>query len=101
MSKRGGFPGNFGGMNLNNLMREAKKMQADIEKSQEELDYEKKHNVHIAVFPHRHPDKNFVKEYNKAWKELSTFEKKMFNYQNKCKNELFDLLKKYYWDLWD
>ncbi len=37
MSKRGGFPGNFGGMNLNNLMREAKKMQADIEKSQEEI----------------------------------------------------------------
>jgi len=73
----------------------------DSLKSQEELDYEKKHNVHIAVFPHRHPDKNFVKEYNKAWKELSTFEKKMFNYQNKCKNELFDMLKKYYWDLWD
>ena len=40
MSKRGGFPGmpgNFGGMNINNLMKEAKKMQADIEKSQEEL----------------------------------------------------------------
>ena len=40
MSKRGGFPGmggGFGGMNLNNLMKEAKKMQADIEKSQEEL----------------------------------------------------------------
>ena len=33
MSKRGGFPGGmggFGGMNLNNLMKEAKKMQADI-----------------------------------------------------------------------
>ena len=40
MAKRGGFPGmggGFGGMNLNNLMKEAKKMQADIEKSQEEL----------------------------------------------------------------
>ena len=37
MSKRGGFPGNFGGMNLNNLMKEAKKMQADIEESQEEI----------------------------------------------------------------
>ncbi len=40
MSKRGGYPGmggGFGGMNLNNLMKEAKKMQADIEKSQEEL----------------------------------------------------------------
>ena len=40
MSKRGGFPGmggGFGGMNINNLMKEAKKMQADIEKSQEEL----------------------------------------------------------------
>lgn len=40
MSKRGGFPGmggGFGGMNLNSLMKEAKKMQADLEKSQEEL----------------------------------------------------------------
>ncbi len=39
MAKRGGFPGmgNFGGMNLNNLMKEAKKMQADMEKSQTEL----------------------------------------------------------------
>ena len=36
MSKRGGFPG-FGGMNINQLMKEAKKMQADLEKSQEEL----------------------------------------------------------------
>ena len=39
MSKRGGFPGmgGFGGMNINQLMNEAKKMQADIEKSQTEL----------------------------------------------------------------
>ena len=40
MSKRGGFPGmggGFGGMNINQLMKEAKKMQADMEKSQDEL----------------------------------------------------------------
>ena len=40
MSRRGGFPGGmggFGGMNINNLMKEAKKMQADLEKSQAEL----------------------------------------------------------------
>lgn len=40
MAKRGGFPGmggGLGGMNLNNLMKEAKKMQADMEKTQEEL----------------------------------------------------------------
>ena len=39
MSKRGGFPGmgGFGGLNINQLMKEAKKMQADIEKSQTEL----------------------------------------------------------------
>lgn len=41
MGKRGGFPGGmpggFGGMNINKLMQEAKKMQADIEKSQGEL----------------------------------------------------------------
>ena len=39
MSKRGGFPGmgGFGGMNINQLMKEAKKMQANMEKSQEKL----------------------------------------------------------------
>ena len=39
MSKRGfpGMGGSFGGMNINQLMKEAKKMQADMEKSQEEL----------------------------------------------------------------
>ena len=39
MSKRVGFPGmgGFGGMNINSLMKEAKKMQADLEKSQTEL----------------------------------------------------------------
>jgi DNA-binding YbaB/EbfC family protein len=39
MSKRGGFPGmgGFGGMNINQLMKEAKKVQQDMEKSQEEL----------------------------------------------------------------
>ena len=40
MGKRGGFPGGmggFGGMNINNLMKQAKKMQADIEKSQAEI----------------------------------------------------------------
>lgn len=40
MAKRGGFPGGmggFGGMNINKLMKEAKKMQADMEKTQEEL----------------------------------------------------------------
>ena len=40
MAKRGGFPGGmggFGGMNIGNLVKEAKKMQADMEKSQEEL----------------------------------------------------------------
>ena len=40
MARRGGFPGGmggFGGMNINQLMKEAKKMQADMEKSQGEL----------------------------------------------------------------
>ena len=40
MAKRGGFPGGmggFGGMNINQLMKEAKKMQADMEISQEEF----------------------------------------------------------------
>ena len=40
MAKKGGFPGGmggFGGMNIGNLMKEAKKMQADMEKTQAEL----------------------------------------------------------------
>ena len=39
MSKRGfpGMGGSFGGMNIGQLMKEAKKMQADMEKSQAEL----------------------------------------------------------------
>lgn len=37
---RGGFPGGmggFGGMNINSLMKQAKKMQEEMEQSQEEL----------------------------------------------------------------
>ena len=40
MAKRGGFPGGmggFGGMNMNQLMKQAKKMQEDMEKTQGEL----------------------------------------------------------------
>ena len=40
MARRGGFPGmggGMGGMNINQLMKEAKKMQADMEASQAEL----------------------------------------------------------------
>ena len=40
MARRGGFPGGmggFGGMNMGQLMKQAKKMQEDMEKSQEEL----------------------------------------------------------------
>lgn len=40
MARRGGFPGGmggFGGMNMGQLMKEAKKMQVEMEKSQEEL----------------------------------------------------------------
>ena len=40
MAKRGGFPGGMGGcggMNINSLMKEAKKMQADLEKTQADI----------------------------------------------------------------
>ena len=40
MAKSGGFPGGmggFGGMNMNNIMKQAKKMQEEMQKSQEEL----------------------------------------------------------------
>lgn len=35
---RGGFPGGMGGQNMNALMRQAQKMQRDMEKAQEELE---------------------------------------------------------------
>ena len=34
MSK-GGFPGGFGGINMNQIMKQAKKMQEDVTKAQE------------------------------------------------------------------
>lgn len=40
MAKRGGFPGGmggFGGMNFNSIMKQAKQMQEDITKQQEEI----------------------------------------------------------------
>lgn len=36
MSK-GGFPGGFGGINMNQIMKQAKKMQEDVTKAQENL----------------------------------------------------------------
>lgn len=34
---RGGFPGGFGGVNMNQIMKQAKKMQEEMAKSQENL----------------------------------------------------------------
>lgn len=39
MAKKGGFGGKMpGGMNMNNLLKQAQKMQADMQKQQEELE---------------------------------------------------------------
>ena len=35
---RGGFPGGFGGANMNNLMKQAQKLQRDMEQAQKELE---------------------------------------------------------------
>ena len=35
---RGGFPGGFGGGNMNNLMKQAQKLQKDMEQMQKELE---------------------------------------------------------------
>ncbi len=37
MNFKGGFGGGFGGQNLQNLMKQAQKMQADMEKAKEEI----------------------------------------------------------------
>lgn len=34
---RGGFPGGFGGGNMNNLMKQAQKLQRDMEQAQKDL----------------------------------------------------------------
>ena len=34
---RGGFPGGFGGINMNQIMKQAKKMQEDVTKTQADL----------------------------------------------------------------
>ena len=52
MSKRGGFPGGmggFGGMNLGNIMKQAKKMQEDMAKSQEVLAQKEFEAVSVKV----------------------------------------------------
>ena len=38
MAKRGGFPGMGGGMNMQNMMRQAQQMQQNIAKMQAELE---------------------------------------------------------------
>ncbi len=35
---RGGFPGGFGGGNMNNLMKQAQKLQKEMEQAQKELE---------------------------------------------------------------
>ena len=70
-------------------------------KTEEEKKYDKEHSVHTHIGPERHPDKEFVKEYKKAQDNLFKFEKEMFKYRTKCKDELFDLMKKWFWNLWD
>ncbi|MBQ8971356.1 MAG: YbaB/EbfC family nucleoid-associated protein [Lachnospiraceae bacterium] len=44
MAKRGGFPGGMGMGNMNNLMKQAQKMQRQMEESQKELE-EKEYTV--------------------------------------------------------
>ena len=38
MGRRGGFPGGGGGMNMNNLMKQAQKMQRQMEEATKELE---------------------------------------------------------------
>lgn len=70
-------------------------------RTEEEKKYDEEYNVHTHIGPERHPDKEFVKEYKKAQNNLFKFEKEMFKYKTKCKDELFDLMKKWFWNLWD
>lgn len=71
-------------------------------KSEEVLKEEKKSGSKHWYTPSELPAKNELRiRYEKAWKELRSYEKKMFKYQNKCKNEFMEMFKKYFWNLWD
>ena len=71
-------------------------------KSAEELK-EEKDKGHFVWYNPSHLPKGDKLRINSeaAWKKLYKYEKEMFKYQNKCKDELFKLMNKYFWNLWD
>ena len=49
------------------------------------------------------PEKSTYKGLNNVYNENDWMEKQreLMKYRNNMKNEAFDLIKEYYWDLWD
>lgn len=73
----------------------------DSLKTEEEKKWEKENNCYFHVGPDRHPNKDFVNNYKEAMSDLFKFRRELSEYQDKCKNEFFDLMKEWFWDLWD
>ena len=71
-------------------------------KTKDIIEKEKKDGSKYWYSPDYLPENDELRlRHDAAWKELQDYEKKMFKYQNDCKDELFDLMKKYFWNLWD
>lgn len=68
-------------------------------KTEEEKEDEKRTHTILHIGPERDPD--FGKEYKKISNKYLNYERKIYQYRDKCKNEFFKLFSKYFWDLWD
>lgn len=70
-----------------------------LEQSNEEItEIENKFEKEFRTIVLDNENSNIEKEIRKKYIER---ENEIFNYRNKMKNEAFDLLKKYFWSLWD
>lgn len=71
-------------------------------KSEEDLQKEKEGKYVTWLGPSDLPKNDELRvRSEKAWKELNSYEKKMFKYRLKCKDEFFKLFSKYFYNIWD
>lgn len=67
-------------------------------KTEEEIAKEKEQGNYRMLFPSDEPEREDIKNLFKKYYEE---DRKINEYREKCKNEFFDLLSKYFWALWD
>lgn len=71
----------------------------DVLKTPKELADEKRTHTYYHVGPSRDPD--FGKKYDEVSKKVLDFDDEIFKYRNYCKDQLFELMRIFFWDLWD